>query len=497
MAQVTASVGVLRRRFRSAWRPIAVVCGLVLAFASIAVTMLNKLSWQADRGYRAAVADADGLDPGWRLDDLMAKREKVPDDVNSALRVHAIFEQLPGGWPGITHYDTSFFFEGETPEVRPAKARIEQLEEVLDTVAGMVAQARRLSEFPRGQLEGTLPRIERLEPIGGLNAFVDVSFPYAEEVRRVVFMLCLDAKLRIEAGDLDSAITDIKAMVCAGRSIGEYPGLTAQSTRSGVCWTAAPCLETALAQGEVRAGALAALQSLFELEARQPHRSLALRGERAITNDLLEQIRADKLGFRAIPDFSQYPFWMRTFTNRINLRETQARLLRFQTRAALVDRLPEAEQISAMKSLNDEWVKQAQQWGFMERNQRLAERLLFGSMVGTPTWLGMDDALIRTAIAALATERFRLEQGRWPDSLDELVPMYLTAVPRDPFLAAPLKLRKPPDGLIVYSVGYDGRDDGGKIDPSTRMRGGADLGFRLWDVGHRRQPAAKPAAARK
>ena len=109
----------------------------------------------------------------------------------------------------------------------------------------------------------------------------------------------------------------------------------------------------------------------------------------------------------------------------------------------------------------------------------------------------MDDALIRTAIVALATEQFRLEHRRWPESLDQLVPSYLSAVPHDPFLPAPLKLRKFSDGLFIYSVGYDGHDDGGKINPQMRMRDGADLGFRLWDVDHRRQPAAGPGPAKE
>src|ERR1039457_643238 len=100
MAQVAAPIRVLSRRLRSHWRSILVVSGLVLVFASLAITMLNNQSWQADRRYQAAVADADRLDPGWRLDDLLAAREKVPDAANSALRVHAIFDQLPGGWPG-------------------------------------------------------------------------------------------------------------------------------------------------------------------------------------------------------------------------------------------------------------------------------------------------------------------------------------------------------------------------------------------------------------
>src|SRR5262249_8943322 len=42
-------------------------------------------------------------------------------------------------------------------------------------------------------------------------------------------------------------------------------------------------------------------------------------------------------------------------------------------------------------------------------------------------------ARLRTAVAALAAERFRQERGQWPSSLGELVPAYLAAVPTDPY----------------------------------------------------------------
>jgi hypothetical protein len=482
------------RRLGTRWRLILLLCSLAFALTAIALTMLIGEKSQADRRYREAVAEADRLDPLWRLDDILAKREKLPDAVNSAVLVQKFVEQLPGGWPGIEQQRLSFSVESTTPDIRLTKERLEQFQGVFEPVAELVAQARRLSGYPCGQLQGARPRIRRLEQLAGMNMSIDANFPYGEEVERIVFVLWLDAKLRIDAGELDPAMADIQAMVCAGRSIGDYPGLSAQMSRAGAIWRAIPCLETALAQGQARSPTLAALQSLLEDEALHPSRMIALRGERAITYDLVEQIHAGKANFREIPDFKAYPFVLRSFANRINLRENQAAVLRFQTRAAEVGRLPEPEQIAAMKVLNDEWRTRAIEWGFLERYRRLTELLLLGQAGGVPTWLGIDDALIRTAVAALAAERFRVDHARWPESLDQLTPKYLSAVPNDPFIHGPLKFRKLSDGLFIYSVGFDGRDDGGKIDTQLRIRDGADVGFRLWDVARRRQPApTKPA----
>lgn len=71
-------------------------------------------------------------------------------------------------------------------------------------------------------------------------------------------------------------------------------------------------------------------------------------------------------------------------------------------------------------------------------------------------------AWLETAMTALAVERHRLGRGRLPDALGQLVPDYLAAVPEDPFDGRPLRYRRTDRGFVVYSVGEDGRDDGGK-----------------------------------
>jgi hypothetical protein len=70
-------------------------------------------------------------------------------------------------------------------------------------------------------------------------------------------------------------------------------------------------------------------------------------------------------------------------------------------------------------------------------------------------------ALLRTAQTALGMERYRLAHGKLSDSLADLAPAYLAAVPIDPFDGQPLRYKKLAKGYVVYSVGEDGKDDGG------------------------------------
>jgi hypothetical protein len=74
-------------------------------------------------------------------------------------------------------------------------------------------------------------------------------------------------------------------------------------------------------------------------------------------------------------------------------------------------------------------------------------------------------AQLQTLRVAIAAERYRLKYGQWPDKLETLVPEFLAEVPGDPFnLPNPLRLVRTVDGLVVYSIGLNLRDDGGDGD---------------------------------
>ena len=71
-------------------------------------------------------------------------------------------------------------------------------------------------------------------------------------------------------------------------------------------------------------------------------------------------------------------------------------------------------------------------------------------------------ACARAADAAIAIERYRrAHDGSPPDSLEQLVPGYLAAVPIDPFSGQPIRYATRSDRYVVYSFGTNERDDGG------------------------------------
>ena len=65
---------------------------------------------------------------------------------------------------------------------------------------------------------------------------------------------------------------------------------------------------------------------------------------------------------------------------------------------------------------------------------------------------------------ALALAAFKDEKGAFPQKLAELAPGYLPKVPNDLFIGQPLKYSRTANGYLLYSVGPNMKDDGGKND---------------------------------
>jgi hypothetical protein len=92
-------------------------------------------------------------------------------------------------------------------------------------------------------------------------------------------------------------------------------------------------------------------------------------------------------------------------------------------------------------------------------------------------------------LAAIALKRCQLRRGKLPANLEALVPEFLTALPWDYMSGRPLCYRLKEDGsYMLYSVGLDGKDDGGDPTPTPggapSLWGGRDA---VWP-----SPAAEP-----
>jgi len=74
-------------------------------------------------------------------------------------------------------------------------------------------------------------------------------------------------------------------------------------------------------------------------------------------------------------------------------------------------------------------------------------------------------------ITAIALKRFHLRYGQCPDKLELLVPEFCSPLPADWMDGKPIKYRRNEDGsYTLYSVGQDGKDEGGDLRLSEQTR---------------------------
>jgi hypothetical protein len=78
-----------------------------------------------------------------------------------------------------------------------------------------------------------------------------------------------------------------------------------------------------------------------------------------------------------------------------------------------------------------------------------------------------DEAVNLLLQADLAIRLYREDTGKLPSRLAELVPAYLPAVPLDPYDKQPLRYRVEGDRFVLYSIGSDGTDNGGRSAANT------------------------------
>src|SRR5262249_10053456 len=135
------------------------------------------------------------------------------------------------------------------------------------------------------------------------------------------------------------------------------------------------------------------------------------------------------------------------------------RMMNEQVRAS---KLKDVERAGAFEKLEQQ-VRQHRARGI--RGNRLIS-LIMPSTAKVAEAAQRSQAQLRCAIAALAAERYRLKHNNsWPRGLDDLVKDgLLKEVPKDPYDGQSLRLKLTPTGIVVYSVGFDKIDNGGKLD---------------------------------
>ena len=102
------------------------------------------------------------------------------------------------------------------------------------------------------------------------------------------------------------------------------------------------------------------------------------------------------------------------------------------------------------------------------------------AQAGLPTLLQVQTQVNAGQIAC-ALECARLANGAYPETLDALTPQFIAKLPRDLISGKPFTYRRIDEGhFLLYSVGWNETDDGGRALPNAGTPEGAKEGDWVW-----------------
>ena len=292
--------------------------------------------------------------------------------------------------------------------------------------------------------------------------------PDFENIRQSTRLLKLEAILNAENGKPEQAADSITSAFGLARSLSKEPVLVSQLVRIACQSLAVSTLERAVNRTEFTDEQLADLSQTL-VDAEYPSAmTRAFAGERCFGVSILKTPGAQIP--RSLYQTDDLPHLFCVLYRFSGLADMDAAIyLDLINDYMKVIQLPPQQRQEATDAIVDNINKISRVHIFTR---------LFLSALSQVTTLDIRGiSQLRTARAGLAVQRYRLAAGKLPESLADLIPTYLDAVPKDPFDGKDLRYKKLETGFVVYSIGEDGNDDGGKERPRKRTGPPAS-----WDV---------------
>lgn len=473
------------------WPWIVGVPLILLMVTAFGTAVYLKRGVQYRLGQAIALADRDN--PQWRLQDLLAHRETVPEDENSADEVDRALTLVAENWPWPPAQPRGSPRLGPTPvseayeqitqnhyNVRLPNASADILRDELNTMGEGLEWARSVANYDHGSHEFELAP----NPMD--------SIPRQTEATRILTrVLVADAAIRAQDGDIDGALDSSRAILGVARSIGDEPFLYSQVLRMAIDSIALDSLRRTLGLGEPTDAALARFQELTLDEYSQPLLLNGVRGDRAALAELLR-----RLGTGEVPvSVLQKHQWSDSPSINVpKIVATPPLQLWFDCQAAYaLDWMNQAAAIA--RGPAHEWDARFTAWEAQlaqVRNSRLGPytaTIPLALIPGIRT-AGRSQARCRAELGAaaiiVAAERHRRRRGDWPASISAIDHEILPHPPVDPFTGRSFIMERQGAQLLVHSVGLNQKDEHGDFHRKRWLTGGPDdSGARACDPSFR------------
>jgi hypothetical protein len=290
--------------------------------------------------------------------------------------------------------------------------------------------------------------------------------PNLSELRGTVFLLKLEAILYAENGDSKSAIRSVKSCFGIARSLAKEPITISQLVRSACQNVAATTIEYCVNRIKFTDEQLAELIEYIQNSDHNTDMSCAFVGERCFGISFFMAPGSVDPGLMGGVPFRP----LLALYKAVGMADSDAIIyLDLMEEYMKIYQLPLHQRQDAAKAVEARFQSTSK--------VHVLFYVMMPALARITTIDTRNIAQLLTARIGLAIERYRLAAGKLPDTLNDLVPDYLDAVPKDPFDGNELRYKKLEVGFVVYSIGEDLIDDGGKEKPTGKKEKGE-----TWDV---------------
>ncbi len=426
---------------------------LALGNASLQFAAGRKLDAQLklmERGFEALT-----------LADLYDRRTKLPDEDNSALVVMTHYDELE-----LLQESNDAWWElpviGNARMVSPGlpvwtTGQIELMRDFVQVYGDVIADLDRVHDLPYGRYPVNVDRMIRKG-----------EHPHCRPARMAARMETLATYVDVADGRLDSALARCRTMLHLARPFQDEPMLIPALVGLACNALAVDALQVVLAAGTLDSASLRHVEWLLTHSDVDSDLAFALRGERLLAREMPHAVWGDAMSRRAgARRFSPARYLSLRGVGFVTMNE--AKVLEIMTDLVYA----QSDPLTAL-ARTDEIEQHVAALG----PQYAMAKMLIPSVKRAVELSLRLRCVLASARVGLAAERYRLDRGDWPETLNDLVPEYVKSVPTDYFSGQPLRYVRDDQGVSIYTIGDDGVDNGGDIMQKAGHRP-TDWGFRL------------------
>jgi hypothetical protein len=307
-----------------------------------------------------------------------------------------------------------------------------------------------------------------------LSDGLQATLPHLQKVKTLGKIASFEANQAFESGDVASAIQCLDETFTLARSLDREPTLISQLVRCALVNLAVNSLEVGMSHATVAGAEARTLDGLLKAAERTNSMTIALIGERAMaipyfrmSQRFLKESAEDSSVEGRLPKVKEGeapPTGL--FLAGVFERDLRFYLESMATNISLISLLPP-------RSLETSQIFTAQSEAATRQRYIMSDMFLSG-MSRCAVREASVFARLRSARLAIVVEGFRMANGRLPNDSE----MSTNSSFEDPFDGKPLRYKRLQKGYIIYSVGEDREDNGGKERPyKSKTNVGWDLTF--------------------